>query len=94
MRGGGEARHLANGVHPGIRAPGDGDLHALAEQLLEGVGQDALDRAQPGLRRPAGEAGTVILERQSEDWRGAQTSSMKTISDESERRGPSLRMRV
>jgi hypothetical protein len=51
-------------VNARIGAARDRQADPLTEQLLEGVGKDALDGPQPRLGCPAGEAGTVILERE------------------------------
>jgi len=59
-------------------------LLALAEAL-----HLLLHRSHPWLARPTRETTTVVLQLQAD----AQTSSRSTISVESERRGPSLRIR-
>ena len=89
-----EARHLAPRVDAGVGSPRDGERHALLEYLLESGAQLTLDRSQPGLGRPAAEGAAVVGERQPYDQSKPQTSSRKTISVESERRGPSLTIRV
>ncbi len=54
----------------------------------------ALDRALAGLRGPAAEPGSVVGDLEPVAGQARQTSSRKTISVESERRGPSLTIRV
>jgi hypothetical protein len=81
---------LAEGVDAGVGAAGDGQPDVGAQQRGQRALELSLDRALPGLRRPPGEAGAVVLECELEP----QTSSRKTISVESLRRGPSLRIRV
>jgi hypothetical protein len=55
------ARHLARGVHAGVGTACDAQVDG-AEDGLERGPQRALDRAQAGLRGPAGEPGPVVLE--------------------------------
>ena len=101
------ADHLPPGVHTRVGAPGDPQRErpAVAAHGAENRVQRALqlrfDRAQARLAHPARESAPVVLERELAHHRPAlrfrpwrQTSSMKTISVESLRRGPSLRMRV
>ena len=96
------AGHLPPGVHARVGAPGDGQRHRVAAQDdAERALELALDRAQAGLARPAREAGPVVLDQQpcdraelAGDAGRPQTSSSRTISVESERRGPSFRIRV
>jgi hypothetical protein len=59
-------------------------------QLFEDGFDLALNGPQAGLRRPAGEVGPVVFEKEP----AGQTSSRKTISVASERRGPSFRILV
>ncbi len=87
-----EARHLAERVNAGVGATGDGQLRVRAEDPLDRVLDLGLDRPLSGLRGPAGEPATVVGD--VESGGGRQTSSRKTISVESERRGPSLTIRV
>ena len=77
-------------MHTGVGATGDGQRNRTAEDRRERLLERALDAAQPRLGGPAGEPGPVVFEIEP----GGQTSSRKTISVESERRGPSFRMRV
>jgi hypothetical protein len=65
-------------------------LDRLLADRGERTPQFALDRAQPRLRGPAREIGSVVFEEEP----AGQTSSRKTISVESDRRGPSFRIRV
>src|SRR3954452_9713347 len=91
MRGiAGVRRDLAACMHTRVRPSGDRQLSWLLAHSGQGALELALDGAQPRLRRPAGEVGPVVFEK----YPAGQTSSRKTISDASERRGPSLRMRV
>ena len=81
---------LPAGMHARIGAPRNRERHSLLKQLLEDGFERALDRSQPGLGRPAGELGPVVFEKKP----AGQTSSRKTISVASERRGPSFRILV
>jgi hypothetical protein len=74
----------------GIRPPRDRQRHSPAKQFLEDRLELALDRAEGGLRSPAGVRGPVVFEKKP----AGQTSSRKTISVASERRGPSFRILV
>jgi hypothetical protein len=82
--------HLRASVHARIGAT----CHRQRDRSLRDRGERALqlslDRAQPRLRGPAREIGPVVFEEEP----GGQTSSRKTISLESERRGPSFRILV
>ena len=55
-----DVRRLRGGVHPGVRAPGHGQLHGVAHDGGQGPAELALDGAQPGLGGPAAEAGAVV----------------------------------
>ena len=84
---------LSRGVHPGIRPPGDSYEDSVgAQQDTDRAGDLLLHRPQPRLSRPARERAPVVLEQELGD--GTQTSSSSTISVESDRRGPSFRIRV
>jgi hypothetical protein len=74
----------------GVGASCDGQLNRLLADRRKRTSQLALDRAQAGLRGPAREIGPVVFEKKP----AGQTSSRKTISVESDRRGPSFRIRV
>jgi hypothetical protein len=50
-------------VNPGVRPAGDREPGPGGKEGLQRLAQDALDRPQPGLRSPATEAGSVVLER-------------------------------
>jgi hypothetical protein len=56
------ARHLAERVHAGVGPTGDLQGRRLPERGGERRLQLSLDRPQPGLARPAGEARPVVLE--------------------------------
>ena len=45
-----------------VGPPRDGEVVVPAERASERLAQGALDRAEPGLRGPAGEVGTVVLD--------------------------------
>jgi hypothetical protein len=77
-------------MHAGVGAAGDRQLNRLTEDGLQGELDLGLDRAQTRLAGPAGEARPVVFEKEP----GGQTSSRKTISLASDRRGPSFKMRV
>jgi hypothetical protein len=77
-------------MHARIRPARDGERHSLLKQLFEDGLQRALNGPQTRLRRPAGELGSVVFEKKP----AGQTSSRKTISVLSERRGPSFRILV
>ena len=89
-------RHLAQRVNPGVGPTGDCERYTVrtAKQNAERALNLPFDTPPPGLLRPAGEPAPVILEQEPRDRRRAQTSSSSTISVESERRGPSFRIRV
>jgi len=73
-----------------VRAPGDGNLHALEPQnQAEGAFNLCLDGPQARLTRPTGKTTALVLE----DDARLQTSSSSTISVESDRRGPSFKIR-
>jgi hypothetical protein len=57
-----DARDLAERMHTRVRPPGNG--HALPDRkhLIEGSPDFTLDRALPGLCRPAAKAGPVVFE--------------------------------
>jgi hypothetical protein len=74
-----------------VGAPGDDEPDGLGQDPREGRLELALDRSQPRLRGPARERAAVVGDAETER---AQTSSRKTISVESERRGPSFTIRV
>jgi len=86
-----EARDLGGGVDARVRAAGDGERRLRAQDAPQGGLELALDRAQAGLRGPATEPGSVVGDLQPV---AGQTSSRKTISVESDRRGPSFTIRV
>jgi hypothetical protein len=86
-----EARHLARSVDAGVRAARDRELDPLPDDLLDGRFELGLDCALARLGGPAGKPGPVVGDFEP---RGTQTSSRKTISVESERRGPSFTIRV
>jgi hypothetical protein len=56
------ARYLPQRVHAGIGTAGDRQSNVRAEDLPQRRLELALDRAQPRLTRPAGEAAAVVLE--------------------------------
>ena len=80
----------------------DGAVEAMVNAASSGDWSDpvgrivdefvALYRSHPGLPCPTGEAAPVVLQQQPRNR--AQTSSSSTISVESDRRGPSFRIRV
>ena len=53
-------RNLSCGVHAGIGAPGDHEANVAAQDPPQGVFERALHGAQPGLRRPPAEVGSVV----------------------------------
>jgi hypothetical protein len=55
--------HLSAGMHARVRATRDRQLRRLAADRGQRALELALDRAQPGLRRPAGEVGPVVFEK-------------------------------
>ncbi len=92
------ARHLAACVDARIRASGD---RQRDRRITENDGERAfellLDGPLAGLTRPAGKVRPAVLNCQARRQRRrpvAQTSSSSTISVESDRRGPSFRIRV
>jgi hypothetical protein len=86
-----EARDLGPGVDARVGAAGDREPRRIAEEALEPGLDLTLDRPQARLGGPSGERAPVVGDLEAV---GAQTSSRKTISVESERRGPSLTIRV
>ena len=92
-------RDLGPGVHARVRPPRHRQCDRVASQHDRERPLDLLlDRPLAGLARPPGELAAVVLEDQpgarSAFSGSGQTSSSNTISVESERRGPSLRIRV
>jgi hypothetical protein len=81
---------LPTRVDTRIRPPCDRQVRRFTAESRQGVLEAALNRPKPGLQRPAGEVGPVVFEKEA----GGQTSSRKTISVASERRGPSFRILV
>jgi len=57
---------LAERVHAGVRAAGDGQFLSRGERLRERLSQRGLDGRQAGLSGPAPERRAVVLERQDE----------------------------
>lgn len=55
-----EGPHLAPGVHPGVGAPGAGQVHGVAEVAFAGPGQHPGDGALAGLGGEAPEAAAVV----------------------------------
>jgi hypothetical protein len=79
-------------VNAGVRPAGDGQRDRRApEDLPDPFLCDRLDGPEPGLPGPSGKTGPLIGNCDLED---GYTSSRKTISVESDRRGPSFTMRV
>ena len=104
----GIAGHLPLRVNSGVGATGDRQPdRAPAQDDAQRTLQLVLDRPQTGLRRPAREVGPVVFDQSAgrpvhpdrppppppRPGLG-QTSSSSTISVESDRRGPSFRIRV
>ena len=57
-----EARDLAPGVDPRVGAAGDREGDRSPQDRLQGSLELCLNRAQPGLRRPAAEVGAVVFD--------------------------------
>lgn len=55
-----EVRHLAAGMHPGIRATRANEVDGSANQVSDEFLQDSLDGPTPGLPCPPGEFPTVV----------------------------------
>jgi hypothetical protein len=77
-------------MDPGIRPPGNDNRHRTPQHHGKSLLNLPLNCPLPRLPGPPGEATAVVLDDES----APQTSSKKTISVESERLGPSFRIRV
>jgi len=69
-----EARHLAERVDAGVGAAGDSQLDRLAQDRRQGGLQLPLHGSQPGLARPAAEAGAVVFDLESHGGHGGSIS--------------------
>ena len=58
-----DGNDICEGVHAGVRAPGDRDVAELGERRRERGAESTLDRRVIGLRRPAAVPGAVVLDR-------------------------------